>query len=215
MEPRKTTEDANPAVLICIGGMSAAGKTTLGLGLLENYGEEYAVLIDPDATRNEVLNRPVGTPVHDEDLAPEITAKTIIRMLEKADEALGKEMIVIVPSAFVLPYMRENFEKRAEEKGVRFFGFWLDCPKDLREERKLERREMRENGIVDLRTVSQVTHAGTTKELDPGVVTWNVIDASGSKEQVLDTVLKQLPALAPSPPGTGHQKDAITTRHKL
>jgi predicted kinase len=186
--------NTQPGILVCIGGFPGSGKTTAGLRLLEWLGESTRI-VEPDLTRAEVLGRREDSSIGNADLTPEITAKTIERMAEKTAEGLTEGQVVVVPSAFILPAMRAQFQKMAENSQAPFYGFWLDCPADVRKQRMDERLNRRESGTVDITTTSTVTHAH--QNVDPGKIDWEIIDGSQSREHVFEAIARRLSILVP------------------
>jgi len=177
-------------VLVCIGGLPGIGKTTVGLQLLEFYGNERALLIDPDIVRAEILGRKEEDGIREQDMAPAVTAKTIDLMVASAEAGLVEGKTVIVPSAFVLEDMRERFEALAAKRNVGFFGFWLDAPDTCLKTRLALREEHRKTGRHDATTVSAVTQLD--RGLIVGAIRWPVIEASPAPEQIVRALLNTL-----------------------
>jgi predicted kinase len=145
-------------------------------------------------TRLEVLGRFPDSTITDADLTPAIHAKTVARMLEKARANLANGKIVIVPSAFVKGEMREQFENLAQNYQVPFYGFWLDAPVKLHQERMAERSHRRAQGVHDITTVSAVSSTQIDPSIITGQITWPKIDATCSQADVFASVLAAVPS---------------------
>ena len=199
MTSQEDVKDAPPGirrgVLVCIGGLPGVGKTTVGLQLLEYFGNNQAQLIDPDIFRAEVLGRLPQEGIREEDMAPAITSRTIERMAEAADAGLRERKTVIVPSAFVLENMRNRFETLAEKRQSAFFGFWLDAPDDCLQARLAQRDEQRKKGLRNVTTVSAVTKLN--RGLIEETILWPTIDASPPPEQIVLKLMNSLSATSP------------------
>ena len=172
--------------LICIGGIPAVGKTTLGNLLSESYIKKgYKVkIVCPDKTRLALLGKPEGVITND-DLSMETTLDTIKMMASNTDKFLKEGNIVIVPSAFILERMRTQFEEIASNNNSEFKGFWLDAPYDI--------IKCRAENRISNNSNNHASAVVPSKELCiEGNMGWKKIDASINPEEMFDNVLKLL-----------------------
>jgi predicted kinase len=181
-------------MLICLGGLPANGKTTIGLMLAELYGDR-AVLIDPDLVKLEILGRPPTDAIQDSDLTTGVVQTSIVLMKEKTRRLLEQGKIVIVPSAFMWDSMRQEFEALAQEIAVPMHAFWFEAPLATLHERAIDRQEKRRAGVRDATTISNVGPDKIKPDGVVGVVTWPVVRSDRPREDVLQDVLDRLPAL--------------------
>ncbi len=117
-------------MLITIGGYSGTGKTTLGYAL-QALIKQPSFLLCPDKTRLKVLGLPSGSAITNQHITPEINQRVIQEMHLTAIEQLSHGLVVIVPSAFLNPEMRYQFENTAKELHLPFIGFWLEAPDEI------------------------------------------------------------------------------------
>jgi len=172
--------------VICIGGPPGAGKTTAGR--LVQAQLPGSILIDPDETRLAILGRPPGSAVTAADLTPELTARTIMAMTEKAQTALALGQSVIVPSAFIGEPMRTAFEALAARFSCEFHGFWLDAPGSVIAQRQQDRAAESFNNASKVVT-NNPAHTVLQGALSPR---WRVLDASRPAAAIAADILAAL-----------------------
>ncbi len=177
--------------LICIGGISAIGKSTTAAKIVDHYKEhknETIRILCPEVTRLKMLNKPKGYVLTNADVDPEVTLQLVDKMLDDAKELLGKSENVIVPTAFMPEHMRAGFEELAKEQGIIFYGFWLEAPFEVIQVRAQKRLEEKENN-----TLKYLSAYVPDKTMQPtGVVTWQKINANRKPCDILKDILNRL-----------------------
>jgi aminoglycoside phosphotransferase family enzyme/predicted kinase len=137
-------------VLVCVGGLIASGKSTVGEAISFELG---APVVDADRTRKHMLG--VEPTFHVEEGAwrgaydPEFTERVYAEVLRRASTVLSSGRTVVVDASFRSREMRRRARELATAHGVPFR--FVECraaPEVCRE--RLERRE-RESGVSDAR----------------------------------------------------------------
>jgi predicted kinase len=177
------TEKQN--ILICIGGLPAAGKTSAGQQLAGHFPGSR--LICPDDIRRQILGKESGVPITEEDLSPEITARVIKKMHEETQQHLAAGNMAIVASAFLWQSARVQFENLARTENCAFYGFWLEAPMDV-----LRTRAAQRAACVKSRSISGIASIVDPDKAIDGVIDWQKIDASPPQHLVVKAILSVL-----------------------
>ncbi len=96
--------------------------------------------------------------------------------MTRAAALLAAGQAVVVDAVFLDPADRARVEAVAHERGVRFDGLWLAAPPAVLAERVAARR-----GDASDATGPVVE---AQLEVDPGPVSWRLLDSSGGPEEV-------------------------------
>ena len=159
------------AHLICIGGLSGTGKSTLARRLA---GELSAVWLRSDAVRKELWGVAPEVKLPPEAYTPDFSEKTYKEVNARAETALRAGRTVILGVVFARAEGRAKAHALARACGADFTGLWLEAPADTLRAR------------VDARTgdVSDADSKIVDQQLgyEIGVVDWHRIDAGGTAD---------------------------------
>ncbi|MBI1302119.1 MAG: AAA family ATPase [Alphaproteobacteria bacterium] len=181
------------ATLICIGGLPASGKTAIGKRLHCDY--DHVKIIDPDHSWLSILGKNSKHDIlRDQDIDLTKLPDVIEHMLSKTRLAIDsrKTKYIVVPSAFVLESMRQQYEKLAKEKAINFKAIWLEADIYIRKQRSNSRALQTEAGLDRGFNASTISSDNITENQFEGELTWHKIDASGNFETVYETVILYL-----------------------
>lgn len=167
-----------PACGVAVGGLSGSGKSTLAYDLAPLLGPvPGAVVVRNDVVRKELAGVDPLTRLGPEHYTPEASARVYAAVADRAAVVWRAGHTAVVDGVFVRPDDREAIEHAAASAGVPFVGVWLDAPTDV----LLERARLRRNDVSD--ADDAVVRAQLARQ--PGAVTWEHVDASGTPEAVL------------------------------
>ena len=159
--------------LICVGGLSGTGKSTLAARLAHDIGIAPGALhVRSDVERkvlagvDEAVHLPPGSY---STAASEATYRAIFL---RAKAALAAGHSVILDAVFAGEGERETAEEMARSANAEFIGLWLRAAPAILKSRVTERKG----------DASDADAAVVEKQLgyDPGEIRWNKVDASDS-----------------------------------
>lgn len=160
------------AHLICIGGLSGTGKSTLAKRLA---GELSAVWLRSDEVRKELWGVSLTTKLPAEAYSSAFSEKTYVEVNRRAETALRDGRTVILDVVFAKAEGRAKAQELAQGCEASFTGLWLEAPADILRAR------------VDARTGdmsdadSKIVNLQLTFDL--GRIDWARVDAGGTPEQ--------------------------------
>jgi uncharacterized protein len=166
-------------LLICIGGLSGTGKSTLATSLAPWVGvPPGAIHIRTDIERKVLAG--VGETEHlrPEFYLPGYSGRVYAEVIARAKGALQTGHSVIIDGVFAREEERKAVEYVAFEMRVSFLGLWLEAEPNLMKERVKHR-------IGDASDATpQVIDAQLKYEL--GKIEWQHVDAGGTVAEVYD-----------------------------
>lgn len=165
-------------LMICIGGMSGSGKTSLAEDLAKRIPD--AIVLDSDEVRKMALGVPRAQPLPDSAYTPENTRKHIRRMHREAEYQLQAGKTVIVTGVFLDRDSRANQEALAKQNNVKFIGIFLDAPMSVLFERVAARKQAASDATT--KVVRRQKH--TTLMGQRGKQNWQTLNADQPKEEV-------------------------------
>jgi hypothetical protein len=165
--------------LVAVGGLSGAGKTTLG-GRLAPLSEPApgALHVRSDVIRKRLAGVAPEDRLPPQTYAPETSAAVYREMLNDTGPALAGGYSVVLDGVFARPEERRAAEALAARAGVPFHGLWLDAPAATLRARVKARR-----GDASDATTAVVERQTT---YDTGEISWTRVDADGDPDAVLD-----------------------------
>lgn len=115
-----------PPVVVAVGGVIAAGKSTVARGLSAAMG---APVVDADRTRKALLGVEPTRPLREEAFAgayrPEVTEKVYAELVHRAGAVLTSGRPVILDASFRARSLRQAARRLAREKGLPFL--FVEC----------------------------------------------------------------------------------------
>jgi aminoglycoside phosphotransferase family enzyme/predicted kinase len=163
--------------LICIGGLSGTGKSTLAATLAPTVGPPPgAVHIRSDVERKVLAGVSETTRLATEHYSQASSRRVYEVMLRRAKRALAAGRGVIVDAVFARESERQAAERLASRQSASFRGIWLETdPKSLK-----ARVAARKEDASD--ATPEVIDAQLGWKL--GNVEWTRVDASGSAAEI-------------------------------
>ena len=167
--------------LICVGGLSGTGKSTLAAGLAPRTGAPPGAI----HIRSDVERKVLAGIDEAEHLAPEFYSSTNAghvyeAVLTRARRALLAGQAVIIDAVFAREGERVAAENLACSMGVAFRGLWLEADAATMKARVTSRTGDASDATSEV--------IDTQLKYDLGNIIWLHIDADGSPEQVLARV---------------------------
>jgi len=160
------------AHLICIGGLSGTGKSTLARRLA---GDLSAVWLRSDEVRKELWGVPFDTKLPLEAYTQEFGEKTYKELNRRTDAALRAGRTVILDVVFAKAEGRAKAERLATGCKAKFTGLWLEAAPDILRARVDARTGAgadADSKVVDMQFTYQ-----------PGTMHWHRSDAGGTAEK--------------------------------
>jgi aminoglycoside phosphotransferase family enzyme/predicted kinase len=165
--------------LVAIGGLSGTGKTSLAHALAPALGPvPGARILRSDVLRKRSFGVSPETRLPRAAYEPAASERVYLMLSREASETLGGGYAVLADAVFLRPEERRAIGEVARSRGVPFVGLWLEAePESLA--RRIERRE----GDASDADVEVMRRQAA---LDPGPVSWRLIDAGGGIERTVE-----------------------------
>lgn len=194
--------------LVCIGGFSGSGKSTVAQELARQLAGEGADVL---LLRSDVVHKKMYGLAETERL-PETAyewdnlKKMIAEMNRLTLEALAEGRTVIADSTFAGEDGRDRHEEMAHEARSLFTGIWIDVPPDEMRRRVAARTNDASDAGIDVLN-DQI-------ERGPGDIRWKRVDGNRATSEVVKDVRAELEnaSVPPAPqprnppaPKTGRQ----------
>jgi len=177
--------EAQPAMLLAIGGVSGTGKSTLAAALAPQIGRTPgAVVIRTDVVRKALWGTDETTRLPTEAYEERFTERVYDAMMERAAAALAGGHSAIVDAVLGHAQQRAAIERLAHNHNATFKGLWLDAPAAILEKRIAARR----NDASD--TTADVLRAQLANIRWPDG--WTLIDVSGEPSEVAESAARIL-----------------------
>lgn len=174
-----------PVCLVAVGGLSGSGKSTLAQDIAPSLGRAPGgVHLRSDIERKRLFNVDVGETLPDEAYRPEITLQVYERLRHLAMIALRAGQSVIVDAVHAKPEERDALAALAAQINVPFSGFWLDAPAEV----LVARVAARTNDASDAKAATVRIQLAWTL----GEISWQRLDATLSRRELTEALLKQI-----------------------
>jgi hypothetical protein len=167
-----------PPVLVCVGGLSGTGKSTIAKALAPRVGgSPGAIHVRSDVERKALAGVAELDRLPKEAYAPAAAGGVYCHLLARAETALKAGHAVILDAVYAREEERHAAEALARKLRVAFRGIWLEAPPET-----LRTRVAARTGDA-----SDADLAVVEKQLayNLGRLTWTRINAEGSPAQVL------------------------------
>ncbi len=166
-----------PPVLVALGGLSGAGKSTIGREIAASIGRAPgAVHIRSDIERKRMLKAPELEHLPPSAYRMEVTNRVFATLRDHAGIALRAGQSVIVDAVHLHPEERKLIEAVAAEVGVPFIGLWLEAPEPVLIDRVTNRTGDASDAMAEVVALQLRQPVGD--------ITWTRIDASGPVAEV-------------------------------
>jgi uncharacterized protein len=179
-------------VLVCVGGLSGTGKSTLAAALAPELGAAPGALhVRSDIERKVLANVPETERLPPRSYSREAAFAVYTACFERAGRALAAGHTVVLDAVFAEEGERRSAAELARRHHAHFAGVWLEAPPEV-----LAARVSARHGDA-----SDATSEVVARQLryDLGRIDWQRVDASGTPEQTLARVRETLPFRAAAP----------------
>ena len=167
--------------VVAIGGLSGAGKTTLGRAVAQKIS---AIHIRADAVRKHLYGMPVFEKAPPEAYRRKHNKKTYDGLEDRARMVLDAGLSVVVDGVFAKEADRDGFSAFAHKRGLPYTAVWCMVPPSVAQKRIAQR----------------LAQAGKPQEeyddehekqlfLNPGRISWHRLDALYGAEQLQGRLL--------------------------
>lgn len=165
------------ARLIAIGGLSGSGKSTVAAALAHRLGPAAgARIFNTDRLRKRLLGVAPEMHLADDAYLPHISDKVYALLVEKARIVLGQGYSVVLDGVYESAARRRELQNLAEDAGVPFFGYWLDAPLQVREQRVAARTHDVSDATLEL-VAAQASRSRTIRD-------WKILDATADTQAI-------------------------------
>ena len=167
--------------VVAIGGLSGAGKTTLGRALSPKF---LAIHVRSDAVRKHLFGYSVEKKAPLEAYSTEHSEKTYRGLEERLGYVLDAGFNAIIDGVFADEGDRDSLENICHHKSVSFTGIWCSVPADIAQKRIISRMHDRSEEGKGYDT--DMLHHEKQLLLNPGRITWHRLDTLYGVEQLVD-----------------------------
>jgi predicted kinase len=169
-----------PPRLIAVGGLSGTGKSVLARELAPLVAPPPgAVVLRSDVARKRQFGVGETERLPAEAYRPEVTAEVYRGLADRAGRILAQGHSVIVDAVFARPDERTAIASVAGDLKLPFDGLFLTADLATRIERVSRRVADASDATPEIVRQQQ--------DYDPGSIDWNIVDASGSAAQTLQS----------------------------
>lgn len=171
--------------LICVGGNSGSGKSSLSANLSLEFGlPGAAVVLQSDVVRKRIHGVSPNARLPESAYGKKDSEAVYRRMFRDAHRALKAGAVVILDATFLDPAERAAAAALAQKLGVPFDGFWLTAPRET----LLQRVAKRKGDPSDATTAVLERQLAACEE----PTDWRKIDASAGLSASLAQVRRAL-----------------------
>jgi aminoglycoside phosphotransferase family enzyme/predicted kinase len=174
--------DPREVSLIACGGFSGSGKSRLARELAPLICQAPgAFILRTDVLRKRIAGVAFEEKLGDEFYSQKITDEVYDLFFSEAELALKNGHSVILDAVFAKEEQRKRAESLAKHYGLPFYGFWLQAESKTLKERVVTRQKEASDATPDI--------VDRQYRYDLGIMDWNRIDSSGSKDETIRQAL--------------------------
>lgn len=158
-------------LLVAVGGLPGTGKTTVARAAAADIGGVVgAIHWRSDVIRKQLAGVSETTRLPSDSYTKEASDRVYGEMLRRAGETLAAGHPVILDATFTTEGERQAVEELARDRGVPFFGYWLEAPEG----------ELRRRLAVRVGDASDATPAvlDLMRAYKTGAIHWHRLDAA-------------------------------------
>ncbi len=171
--------------LVAVGGLSGSGKSTMAAAIAPALGPSPgARIVASDRIRKALHGVTAETRLTQDAYRPAVSARVYALICDHAHAALATGHAVVADAVFDRAEDRLAIEAVARGRDVRFAGFWLEAPLDMRITRVIRRVDDPSDATPDV-VHAQMAH-------DTGPISWPRIDARNDFERTRAAILTSL-----------------------
>lgn len=171
-----------PPVLICVGGLSGTGKSTLARELAPLIGAAPGALhVRSDVERKVLAGVAETDRLGPENYAPQVSSAVYDACLERAEKALAAGHSVVLDAVFARAPERRSAAEAARRGKAHFFGVWLEAPEAVLTARVESRRDDASDATAE------VVHRQLGYDIGR-LDGWQRVDAAGTADETLARV---------------------------
>lgn len=162
--------------IVAIGGLTGAGKTTLGRAIAQRIG---AVHIRVDAVRKHLWGAPVYEKAPPDAYSDTHQKQTYTGVQNRAEKALKAGLSVVADGVFASEEQRDAFGEAARAHSLPYTAIWCMVPPAVAHKRIQDRWKRDGKPLEDLADDHE-----KQLFLNPGRITWHRLDAVYGEEHV-------------------------------
>ncbi|WP_135076577.1 bifunctional aminoglycoside phosphotransferase/ATP-binding protein [Terasakiella sp. SH-1] len=163
--------EAQPVMLVAIGGLSGSGKSTLAKALAPTLGKQPGAFIArTDMIRKRLMQVAPFEKLPKSAYQLDVTQKTYETLYQETRVAIESGYCVIIDGVFAKEEERQKLSELATELGIPFAGLWLEVDQKVLENRVRGRKNDPSDADV------QVVRLQAGYKL--GAIDWHRLDAS-------------------------------------
>ncbi len=175
-------------ILIAIGGLSGAGKSTIAEALASHIGgAPGARVLESDRVRKALFAVEATQKLDKEAYRPEVSATVYETLCNKVQAALSLRGSVVVDAVFDKPLNRKMIEHAATSLSIPFIGIWLKGEHSLLASRIAARKNSVSDATIAVLELQEMS--------DTGEIFWRHIDAGQSVETIVSLILEEVEAV--------------------
>jgi uncharacterized protein len=167
--------------LVCIGGLSGTGKSTLAAKLVPSIGSPPgAIHVRSDIERKVMAGVADTYRLPAEHYSKENSRMVYEATMGRAERALKAGMPVVIDAVFAGQAERDAVSQLAKSRGVPFYGLWLSAPAEVLKARVGSRAGDASDATCDV--------VDAQLRFDLGSMTWTLVDASRTPDKIYGQV---------------------------
>jgi len=191
-DPRRSLGSPAQPVIVAVGGLSGTGKSALARGLAGLIGPSPgAVIVRSDVVRKRLFGADETMALPDAAYRSDTADRVYEALSNAAERILSQGVSAVLDATYQREADRDELDALAAAHGWRFVGLFLTADLPTRLARVGQRRNDASDATSDV-VLKQETFA-------IGIVSWPMIDASGTPAETLRKAISLLPLMPGKP----------------